>query len=81
MQTTLKEIHFDHCEDNAEGAENRLDRRDTAEFLRKIRRLDGHVERGKDKVSPFLSLDVGSHGFKVDVVGGNAVASRLCGKI
>ena len=40
----LKEIHPDHGEDDAEGGENGLGWRDAAEFLRKIRGLDGHIE-------------------------------------
>jgi hypothetical protein len=64
----LKEIHPDHGEDDAEGGENGLGRRDATEFLCKIRGLDGHIERGKDNVSTFLSSSVGIHVFKADVV-------------
>ena len=64
----LKEIHPDHREDDAEGGKNGLGRCDAAEFLRKVRGLDGHIERGKDDVSMFLSSCVGIHVFKVDAV-------------
>jgi hypothetical protein len=77
MQTARKEIHPDHREDNTKGGENGLGRCDAAEFLGEIRRLDGHIERGKDDFSTFLSLSAGIHGFGVDVVRGKVVASRL----
>jgi hypothetical protein len=38
-----KGIHFDHREDYAEGAKDGLGWSDTAEFLRKIRRLNGRI--------------------------------------
>jgi hypothetical protein len=73
-----RKTHSDHCEDNAEGAKDGFGRCDTAELLRKIRHLDGHIERGENDVSAFLSeLSVGIHGFEVDVAGGG-VAPAGC---
>ena len=60
-----EEIHPDHREDYIEGGENRLSRCDAAEFLRKIRGLDRHIERGKDDVSAFTPLSAGIHWFEV----------------
>ena len=76
--TTQGRIHFDHREDNAEGAKNGLGRCDAAEFLCKIGDLDGHIERGEDNISTLLS--VGSHGSKVDVARGNVVVEGLRGR-
>jgi hypothetical protein len=72
-----KETHFDHREDNAEGAENGLGWGDAAEFLCKIRGFDGNIERGEDSFSAFLSSSGGMHGFEAEVAGGNVVASGL----
>jgi hypothetical protein len=72
-----KDTHFDHREDNAEGAENGLGWGDAAEFLCKIRGFDGYIERGEDGFSVFLSLSDGMHGFEVEVAGRNVVAGRL----
>jgi hypothetical protein len=73
--TTQEEIHFDHCEDNAEGSKNGLGRRNAAELLRKVRGLDGHIERGNDNIPTFLSLIVGIHVFELDVARENVVVS------
>jgi hypothetical protein len=68
-----KETHSDHRDDNANGAKNNLGWRDAGDFLRKIQGLDGHIERGEDVRSTFLSLGVGFHGLKVDIAGEKAV--------
>jgi len=39
-----KETHFDHSEDNTNGAKDGLGRRDTREFLREIQGFDGHIQ-------------------------------------
>ena len=78
---TQEGIDFDHSEDNAEGAENGLGRRNAAEFLRKVRGLDGHIERGDDNISTFLSL-IEIVGFHVlDVARENVVCRQDARKI
>jgi hypothetical protein len=69
-------IHFDHCENGAEGSENRLGRRNAAELPRKVRGLDGHIERGDDNIPTFLSLIVGIHVFELDEARENVVVSE-----
>jgi hypothetical protein len=76
-ETAQKETHFYHREDNTEGTKHGLGWGDAAEFLRKIRGFDGHIERGENEFSTFLLSSVGVHLFEVEVAGGNVAASRL----
>jgi len=64
QRETWKKTHFDHREDNANRTEHRLGQRNASDFLRDIQRLDGHIQRGEDNLSTFLSSSVGFHRFK-----------------
>ena len=59
--------HFNHCENNADGAKDGLGRRDARHLLRDGQGFDGHVQRGDDFLSTFRLWGVGIHGFNVDV--------------
>ena len=75
-----KETYPDHCEDNADGAEDGLRWCDARETFRDIQALDDHVQRGEDIFSTFRSFGFCVHGSKVGVGTKEVVTDGLWGR-
>ena len=59
-----EKMYLDHCEKDANGAEDSLGWCDAGEFLREIQGIYGHIQRGGDTLLPLRSLGIFCHGWK-----------------